>query len=344
MRRTAPLRVLISVPEPRPTTNPYIVMLADALRSVDGVVLTHFSWDAALRGDYDVFHMHWPEAMAMGSDALRSSARHARMAARLARLRVRHVPMVRTLHNPTPHESISRPTRALLAWADRYVAVTISLNTMTPGLAGVPNTVIAHGHYIDWYSKYPVVERQAGRLVTFGAVRAYKGIEGLIGAVRDVEDAQVSLHVMGTTPDLNLAASLRRLAENEPRIRLDFGFVPDADLVAQVTAAELVVLPYVHMHNSGALLAALSLGRPVLVPANPITDQLAQEVGSAWIQRYPAEMSPSVLVTALENVAESLEPDARPDLSARDWALTGAQHVKVYRQAVERSRHPGVWR
>ncbi len=337
MRRAAPLRVLLSVPQPRPTTNPYIVMLVDALRAVDGVVVSHFSWDVAMRCEYDVLHMHWPEAMAVGSDTLRSGVRQLRMAALLARLRVRHVPIVRTLHNPSPHESISRPTRELLAWADRLTTATISLNAMTPGLAGVPNSVIPHGHYVDWYSRYPASERQAGRFVTFGAVRAYKGIEDLIAAFRGIEDLQTSLRVMGSTPDLSLAAGLARQAEGDRRIECDFRFVPDVELVKRVTAAELVVLPYMHMHNSGALLAALSMGRPVLVPASPITDQLAAEVGPEWIQRYTGAMSPSVLASALEGVRASLEPDARPDLSARDWGLTGERHVDVYRQAVERS-------
>ena len=48
-----------------------------------------------------------------------------------------------------------------------------------------------------------------------------------------------------------------------------------------------MVLPYRQMHNSGAVLAALSLDRPVLVPA---TDQrgLGAEVGPGGCTPSPA--------------------------------------------------------
>ena len=341
MRHVGPLRVLLSVPEPRRTTNPYVVMLASALRSTEGIQVKHFAWDVALRGDYDVFHVHWPDALAMGSDVLRTGVRHARMGALMARLQARGVPIVRTLHNPAPHEHVRPPTAALLRWVDRNTRATISLNFATAGLKGVPNIVIPHGHYIDWFASCPVAEPVPGRLVTFGAIRAYKGLEGLIGAVRDTDDSSLGLDVMGATSDPGLAAALADLAAGDTRIDLQLGFAPDNDLVAKVTSAELVVLPYRHLHNSGALLAALSMARPVLVPSNPVTDALAAEVGSSWVQRYSGALSPAVLAAALESVRSGLDVDARPDLSARDWDATGARHLDVYRLAVDASRADG---
>ncbi len=61
------------------------------------------------------------------------------------------------------------------------------------------------------------------------------------------------------------------------------GFAPDADLVREISMSEMVVLPYRFMHNSGAVLLALSLDRPVLVPDNEVNRLLEIEVGSDWV-------------------------------------------------------------
>jgi len=92
------LVVLQSVPEPKPTTNPYVVQLIRSLREA-GVDVRAFSWRAALTSRYDVFHVHWPEILARGNTPLRTLARQVALLALLIRLRVTRTPIVRTLHN-----------------------------------------------------------------------------------------------------------------------------------------------------------------------------------------------------------------------------------------------------
>ena len=74
--RDPELRVLESFKPPRKTTNPYIVMLYSALQKACDIHA--FSWREALRGDYDVFHVHWPEVL------LRSDRRSRRVGRRVA--------------------------------------------------------------------------------------------------------------------------------------------------------------------------------------------------------------------------------------------------------------------
>jgi beta-1,4-mannosyltransferase len=68
-----------------------------------------------------------------------------------------------------------------------------------------------------------------------------------------------------------------------PRVRLTLRHADDDELVEAVGEAQVVVLPYRQMHNSGALLLALSLDRRVLVPSGPVTDELAARVGEHWV-------------------------------------------------------------
>ena len=70
-----PIRVLQSFPTPRPTTNPYIVMLARSLQSEPGIAMSTFTWKRALLGRYDVFHAHWPEILVSGHSPVKTAVR-----------------------------------------------------------------------------------------------------------------------------------------------------------------------------------------------------------------------------------------------------------------------------
>jgi hypothetical protein len=53
------------------------------------------------------------------------------------------------------------------------------------------------------------------------------------------------------------------------------GHVPDTEVGALHLAADSAVLPYQDLFSSGALLLALSLGVPVIAPADTTADELA---------------------------------------------------------------------
>jgi glycosyltransferase involved in cell wall biosynthesis len=132
------------------------------------------------------------------------------------------------------------------------------------------------------------------------------------------------------------------LATGDPRVTTQLEFLPDEDLVRIAGAAELVVLPYREMHNSGGVLAALSLDRPVLSPDNDVNRRLAGEVGERWVQRFEPPLTAEILLDTLDRVQseQAAAPDETPDLSRRDWSRTAAQHVAAYRRAVALRRRP----
>ena len=171
------MRVLQSFPVPTPTTNPYVTQLAECLETTPEVELMHFSWRCALTSSYEVFHAHWPEAVIRDARLSRAVARHALFMGLLVRLRVgaTRTPVVRTLHNLRPHEDASYFTQRLLRVLDRLTVTTISLNNHTPGLPGVPNTVIPHGHYVTWFSPYRTSPSTPGHIVSFGIDQTVQG-------------------------------------------------------------------------------------------------------------------------------------------------------------------------
>ncbi|MGY1842293.1 glycosyltransferase [Modestobacter sp. SYSU DS0875] len=330
-----------SFPTPRPTTNPYIVMLGRSLAALEDVELRTFSWRRALLRRYDVFHVHWPEILVAGQSPLKALVRQLLFLLLLARLRLTRTPLVRTVHNLELPQGISRREVALLRLAERLTTLRIRLNESTEVAPGRPAELIVHGHYRDWFARFPQAATVPGRITFFGLVRRYKGVERLIEVVTatpgDRVEGDLSLHVAGRPSSDELADRLRRTAATDPRVHLRLEFLDDADLVAEVTAAELVVLPYREMHNSGGALTALSLARPVLVPANDVTRALAAEVGPGWVWTYDGDLESADLVGALRGVRTRGEVPA-PDLSARDWDVAGRAHLAAYRRAVALAR------
>lgn len=331
MSAPEPIVVQQSFPDPRPTTNPYIVMLRDALAETPGVEVRTFSWRRALLGRYDVFHAHWPEILVSGQSPVKALVRQALTALLILKLQLTRTPIVRTAHNLHLPDGISRRERALLRWFDHRTALRIRLNPTTPFPAGTAYETILHGDYREWFGRYPEPPREHGRLGYFGLIRRYKGVEQLLEVFARVPGDELSLTVAGKPSSDELAATVREIAGHDPRVRVHLAFLPDAELADLVGRSELVVLPYRDMHNSGGVLTALSLDRPVLVPDNEATASLADEVGQQWVLRY-AELTAEVLQDA---AARAREVEGRPDLSARSWADAGRQHEAAYRRAVE---------
>jgi beta-1,4-mannosyltransferase len=329
------ITVLQSVRAIRATTNPYISALVRELSREAPVEL--FSWRKAFFTSFDVFHVHWPELLILRSSRVRTYLHSGLLILLILRLRMARIPLVRTVHNPQPHEEISRLTRWLLRLVDNSTTLRIGLNPETVDSGGAPAVVILHPHYRDWYAMTPKSTRVPGRISFFGQVREYKNVGALIDAFHGMSNPSLTLHIGGSITDRPLEADLRTRARGDERIQLRFEHIPDDELATMITESALIALPYREMSNSGALLLALSLGRPALVPDNPLTTGLADEVGSEWVMRYPANLTAEDLYDALHK-AEAVDPDAAPDLRHRDWPEIISEHIAAYERAIRIKR------
>lgn len=331
-----PLVVLQSFPTPRPTTNPYIVMLKDALDARPDVELHTFGWRTAFLRRPDVFHVHWPDLFVVGTSPGRAFGKQLAFLAMLVKFRLTRTAIVRTMHNLERTRATSAWQHWLMGVFDRWTALRITINDSTrpPG----PQQLILHGHFRDWYAGRAEPDSIPGRVAFVGLVRRYKNVVGLVEAFRELPDPGASLHVAGNPSSPELADAIAAAAAGDPRIRLELKFLDEDAFVSAVGQAQLVVLPYLEMHNSGVVLTAVSLDRPVLVPANEVNDKLARELGPGWINTYSGELSGAELEVAL---AASLHPRRAPNLSGRDWTRTAALHVEAYRRAVGSVRGSG---
>lgn len=294
-----------------------------------------FSWPRALLGRYDVFHAHWPETLVRHPWRVRRTLRRLATAALLVRLRHRRTPVVRTLHNLAPHEPGDRVEGRLLARLDDLVAAYVRLNDRTPAPdRDVPVTTIPLGHYVERFAPFGRPDPEPGLLVYAGFVRPYKGVEELIDAFAALPSGSPwRLRIVGRPTDAAHGDRVAARAAAVGGVTTRLVTVPDADLVAELASAEVVVLPYRQLHNSAMLMAALSVGRPVVVPATPTTRDLAAEVGPGWVTTYEGPLDGEVLAAALATARAAPRPRP-PVLEGRDWATHARRHAEVYASVV----------
>lgn len=322
--------VIQSVRVDQAKVNPYIPLLVNSMSH--HVTVRSFSWPLAILGRYDLLHVHWPEGLYRGSSFFLTSIKRFLSVLLLSRITVGRIQVVQTVHNVRPHIREGRVDALLREWIDKRTELWISLNRHSGVRGNGRSVVIPHGHYRDWYSGHAQSSAETGRVLFFGILRPYKNVESLIAAVQQVEDPETYARICGYPAEKGYSEKLQELAAAAPgRVDMVLRHLTDLELTEEIGRSALVVLPYEEMHNSGAMLLALSLNRPVLVPRNSVTDDLANEVGAEWVLRYDGELSSEVLQQSLKVASKALESGREPYLDNRNWDRVGettASHMR----------------
>ena len=161
-------------------------------------------------------------------------------------------------------------------------------------------------------------------VLLFGLLRPYKGLDVLLEAWPGIEDAE--LWVVGRPFGVELPAA------PPPGVRFVPRFVADAEVAAVFRRADLVVLPYREIDQSGVLFTALAFGRPLVlsdVGGFP-------EVGAA--EHVPAGDPDALRATLARLLADPGERARLAAASARSaqeefsWDAVAGRHLDLYRR------------
>jgi glycosyltransferase involved in cell wall biosynthesis len=183
-------------------------------------------------------------------------------------------PRLITAHDVLPREAGSLPRagqRALYARMDAVIVHSEHGAARLRDEAGVDPQkvhVIPHGVFAEFAAVEPAplpLPRSDGPVaLCFGLMRPYKGLDVLLEAWRraDVPDG-AELWMVGR-PRMDVEP-LR--TASPPGVRWLTRFVSDAELAALFRAADLAVLPYREIDQSGVLYTALAFGTPLLLSA-----------------------------------------------------------------------------
>lgn len=332
--------------------NPYNWLLYTHLTEI-GVKVEEFSTSRLLLSDASILHLHWsPTSRIRGGSRTRVFFRAGALLAELALARRRGVRVVWTCHNLAAHDSRPYPALETRYWQllPRLLDGIISLSEFGvhqlhecyPALRAVPTFVVPHGHYRTVYPREATRETARGQLgiaadanvfAFVGQVRPYKNLLTLLRAFRRLEDVNAVLLIAGKIKLGEQLAEFVELIAQDSRVRLFDRFIPDDELQYFFAAADLVVLPFREILNSGSAILALSFDRPVLVPAEGALRELAGQVGSEWALTYEGELSADSLLRA-RDAARRCTGTIVP-LAAFDWPHVARLTNDVYRAVLQ---------
>lgn len=175
----------------------------------------------------------------------------------------------------------------------------------TYDLGDVPDEVVLHGPF-DHHDAGAVAAprpRAAGdacRLLFFGTIRPYKGLEDLVQAFGQLP-SQFTLTIVGETWE-GWTRPAEMVADSAARDRITFvnRYVADSEVDDFFAAADVVVLPYRRSSASGPLHIAMSHGLPVVVTAvGGLVEAAEKYSGTTFVSAG----SPAALVSAIESAA-----------------------------------------
>jgi glycosyltransferase involved in cell wall biosynthesis len=209
----------------------------------------------------DVVHFQWLTVQHLDGHLL--PARHSPSGGRR--------PLVLTAHDILPREPRPGQIAAQRRLYERFDALVVHSEhgrrrlTDELDIDSARVHVIPHGAFVappaaPPLSPPPPLQTDDTRVVLcFGLMRPYKGLDLLLDAWREIDGAELWIVGMPRMDISSLHATAPASVRFVPR------FVPDAEMAGYFARADLLVLPYREIDQSGVAFTALGAGVPMLL-------------------------------------------------------------------------------
>jgi len=343
------MRVLIFPNDKSKSGNPYCNLLYSNLEKI-GVVVEAFTARRAFSGKYDVFHLHWPEYY-LSAPPLKAFVGTFGLLFFVAWLHFRGTRIVWTAHNLHSHNKRYPKAerwfwRALTPMFDGCIALSETSARLAreefPTLRSTSVSVIPHGDYRGSYPATITAADSRARLgipgdqsvvLFFGGINPYKNVPRLIDTFQSAGVPNSTLVIAGRPSSPEVEQEVKATVREDARVQLHLRRIPDDEVQVFFKAADLVVLPFLEILNSGSAILALSFDKPVLVPDAGSLPELQAQVGSDWVHTYHSQLSEAELESAIAwSRNESRAPQA--NLAAFAWPSIARETLSLYEKLV----------
>ncbi|HAF62495.1 MAG TPA: hypothetical protein DCK95_09235 [Anaerolineaceae bacterium] len=228
-----------------------------------------------------ILHFHWTAYQYEQETQVGTFYNLLKYMIKLKRAKARGYKIVWTMHNYLPHDTKFKTANYLeRLWmahcADAVIVhASCGKNILAKKLLRRKDVyVIPHGNYIPFFNRLSKEDAKQTlgapvnkpMLLFFGYIRPYKGVPDLIQAFRALPDLDAALYIVGNAQD-QTSKEIHQSIHGDARIMTNLKYIPDEELAVYLSAADAVVLPYLNILGSGALMTALSFGCPVIAPA-----------------------------------------------------------------------------
>lgn len=226
------------------------------------------------------------------------------------------------VHDATAHPGDHMPLeftlqRALIRRADRVIVLSehVAAGLRAQRVLRLDTALIVASHPpVDFRVSKPA-GAHAGprRLLIFGRLLAYKGLDLLLEALRLLGPrTDMTVRVMGEGPESETLTGLRAL----PGVTVQNAWVPESEVGALLAWSDILVLPYREASQSGVAAAALAAGRRVVATrVGGLAGQLHDEQLATLCAPEAAE-----LAAAIERAVRLAEaPHTTPASTTDGW-------------------------
>jgi len=256
-----------------------------------------------------VIHLHWLSMFWFSPVFIKSLAKTVLFIFDLAVVKLLGIKIVWTIHNKHQHERkyflLDRLTGMVAArLSDRLLVFCPTARREISHFYHLGKTkkilVIPHPHYFDSYPN--VVSRGQSRkrlklrpndfvFLFFGVIRPYKGILELLSAFRQLGEPKAKLMIAGLPLGEKFKKKLKLSLKKTPGAITDLRFIPAEEVQFYFQAADVVVLPYREILNSGSLFLAFSFAKPVIAPRlGCLQDNLNSQGGFLYDPQKPGAL------------------------------------------------------
>ena len=299
---------------------------------------------AAASNQRTIFHLHWPDPLfADVADGFDYQVRASNFLQAVQAFKAAGGMFLWTVHNRLPHdkgfEALAITFHRQLAEAANLIHLhSASALAEVGGLYALDErkcVIVPHGSYEGCYG--PAFNKYQSRqllglkdveslILFFGQIRPYKGLDELIHAFHEIsgrpERDQVHLLIAGKPLGGFSPGHARLMEENNPRIHILDGFIPDTKVPLLFGAADVVALPYRDVLTSGNLMLAAGYGKPVVAPRLPALSLVDEAtLGVSYAPDAPGALA-EALMRALDFNQEqraTISISGRKLSSARAW-------------------------
>ncbi len=196
--------------------------------------------------------------------------------------------------------------------------------------------VIPHGAF-DHLTRVPneaplpaeLAATEAPVVLCFGLIRPYKGVDLLIDAFREIDDAE--LWVVGRPLGMAIGDLREQARGLSSTVRFVERFVADTEVAAYFRRADIIALPYRDAEQSGVLFTALAFGKAVV-----LTDVGGfGEMAAAGVGRLVPPNDPDALAEAIRGLLADPAERARLEAAAAAAAAGPYSWDAIARQTLD---------
>jgi glycosyltransferase involved in cell wall biosynthesis len=345
--------------------NPYQKMLAAALGKsgvavVDGIGFSNSFFTLSLfkllaaNWKPDILHIHWLEPFIFNNSMIVTVLKSVVFLIDILIVRLLDIRVVWTVHNLEVHDGkFAKLEFVIISLFARLcngiiVHTDSALDEVTRhyGVAADITAVIPHGNYIDSYRndisrhharKKLGIPHDGHMFLYFGKIRPYKGLDKLIEVFNGIDKTNTKLVIAGKAPNETMAHDIQENCLASQNIMPVISFIPHDEVQIYMNAADVVVLPYRNIFTSGALLLAMSFGKPIIAPATgSIPDILDSHGGFLYDPADPSGLKKAIEYSLNRDLAEMGKYNYEK-VKKYDWdSIAGKTHA-FYKKHINRA-------